>query len=261
MIRDLKLADHEKVMRLLTKEPEINLFIIGDIENYGYHTDFQKVWGDFDENAEQIKAVLVKYGHNFNFYAAEKNFDVAGFARILASNEYKYLFGKKALIEVFDNIFHDNKIREYDFAKLDQLVEIKVTEKVQRLEDKDLDKMLAFYAKMPKLAIRDTEIVKKEFLDQHARAFYIEKDGQIVSMARTTAGNRFSAMMVGIGTLPEYQKQGFSEQCVYKLGENILKMGKSLCLFYDSPEAAQLYKKLGFVVIGKWLQFENTKTF
>jgi len=32
----------------------------------------------------------------------------------------------------------------------------------------------------------------------------------------------------------------------------VLQEGKVLCLFYDNPEAGKIYKRLGYVDIGKW---------
>ncbi len=42
MIRRLTEQDHEICFRFLRRQPAENLFIIGDIEAYGYAQDFQK---------------------------------------------------------------------------------------------------------------------------------------------------------------------------------------------------------------------------
>lgn len=51
MIRKLTQNDYEEVMALVGKKPAENLFIIGDIEAYGYESEFQELWGKF-ENGE-----------------------------------------------------------------------------------------------------------------------------------------------------------------------------------------------------------------
>jgi hypothetical protein len=48
MIRRLTEYDHETCFSFLKQQPAENLFIIGDIEAYGYEKDFQKVWGEFN---------------------------------------------------------------------------------------------------------------------------------------------------------------------------------------------------------------------
>ncbi len=60
MIRTLTQADHEQVISFLTKEPSMNLFIIGDIEAFGYDQDFQQLWGEFDESGA-LQAVFYDF--------------------------------------------------------------------------------------------------------------------------------------------------------------------------------------------------------
>lgn len=43
MIRKLTKSDHEQVLTFLKEEAAINLFIIGDIEAFGYDADFQEL--------------------------------------------------------------------------------------------------------------------------------------------------------------------------------------------------------------------------
>ncbi|MFL0505014.1 hypothetical protein ACH0B5_04630 [Ureibacillus sp. 179-F W5.1 NHS] len=68
MIRKLTEKDREKVMNFVLKKPAENLFIIGDIEAYGFETEFQTVWGQFNEYGE-LMAVLFKYEGNYIPYA------------------------------------------------------------------------------------------------------------------------------------------------------------------------------------------------
>ncbi|OUB03999.1 acetyltransferase [[Bacillus thuringiensis] serovar konkukian] len=43
MMRKLSKKDHEQVFTYLKEEAALNLFIIGDIEAFGYDTDFQEL--------------------------------------------------------------------------------------------------------------------------------------------------------------------------------------------------------------------------
>lgn len=43
MIRKLSNKDHPEVMNFLNKDPSLNLFIIGDIESFGFETSFQSL--------------------------------------------------------------------------------------------------------------------------------------------------------------------------------------------------------------------------
>jgi len=45
VLKKLTQNDHEQVFAFLKEEEAINLFIIGDIEAFGYNKDFQELWG------------------------------------------------------------------------------------------------------------------------------------------------------------------------------------------------------------------------
>ena len=92
---------------------------------------------------------------------------------------------------------------------------------------------------------------------------YIVRDeqGVMVSSASTTAENSQSAMIVGVGTKPGYEKKGYATLCMEKLCRDLLAEGKSICLFYDNPTAGNIYKRLGFEDIGFWsmIRFEKVE--
>ncbi len=48
MIRKLNESDRQLILGYLSDEPAINLFMIGDIESFGFAEDFQEVWADFN---------------------------------------------------------------------------------------------------------------------------------------------------------------------------------------------------------------------
>ena len=81
MIRKLTDHDHEQVLAFLSEEPSINLFIIGDIEAFGYSSESQEIWAEFDEH-NTIKAVLLRFHQSFIPYA-KGEFDTNGFASIM----------------------------------------------------------------------------------------------------------------------------------------------------------------------------------
>ena len=59
-------------------------------------------------------------------------------------------------------------------------------------------------------------------------------------------------MVVSVATRKDYRRQGLMTQVLSKLCQDLLNEQKTLCLFYDNPEAGAVYHKLGFKTIGKW---------
>lgn len=66
MIKQLTVSNHEQLMAYLQPEAAFNLFIIGDIEQFGYDKDYQKLHGEFD--GDKLHAVLLQYRENLVFY-------------------------------------------------------------------------------------------------------------------------------------------------------------------------------------------------
>lgn len=258
MIRKLTQKDNEQIMEYLKKESAYNLFIIGDIENFGYDTDYQTLWAEFIN--DEITGVLLKYYNYYVFYSHKNNFNVEGFSEIITSDEnFEILSGKEQLIEQFYTTIADTTPRVTYFAELTKLnTPIKVTEKIKKATLEEVDQILNLRASIEEF----TNEASKESLIENLKSnsseiFYIEKDGQIISTAQTTAENSESAMIVGVCTHKNYRKKGYASQCMIKLCEELLNRNKTLCLFYDNPAAGKIYKRIGFHTIGKWTMLEK----
>ena len=70
MIRPLREQDREQLMQYIQVEPSLNIFIIGDVEKFGFDESFQELWGDFDAEG-YFQGVLLRYRNNFVIYSAE----------------------------------------------------------------------------------------------------------------------------------------------------------------------------------------------
>jgi predicted GNAT family acetyltransferase len=260
MIRRLEGRDHEECLRLLKRESAENVFIIGDIEAYGYDQEFQQVWGEFNEHNE-LMAVLLKYRENYIPYAKTEEFDARGFAQIMEANgHFTFLSGLErctAKIEPYLP-YKLKRRRTFYYAKcaaLNEDANNMDTSEVRLAVPDDAKRLVDLLKAIPEFSDSIiSEENKRESLESGvARTFYIERDDRFVSTASTTAENSLSAMVVGVGTHPDYKRQGMASACMVALCEELLGEGKELCLFYDNPDAGTIYKKLGFEDIGFWI--------
>lgn len=100
MIRKLTEADRQTTLDFLLEEPEINLFAIGDIEQYGFDTPFQALWGDFEPDTDHLQAVLLRYETNYIPYFKNPHYNPAVFANlILADSDFRILSGRQSLVK------------------------------------------------------------------------------------------------------------------------------------------------------------------
>lgn len=255
MIRKLNKSDKEKVLRYVSKEPSINLFLIGDIEQFGFDKDFQEVWGKFD-NENNLKGVLLRYTNNFIPYYEDIHEDIEGFKEIIKAYKGNVMIsGKDDLVEGFKDVINNCVERKTYFCELkdkknlcrwDETVKLGVPQDANRVYD-ILETIEEFTAENNK------ERIKDRLEDKSSRVYYIENEkNEIISVSQTTAENSKSAMVVGVATRKGYRGQGHMSKCLSRLCNDLLNEGKTLCLFYDNHKAGKIYHKIGFKEIGIW---------
>ncbi len=257
MIRQLTQADDPAVQQLIRQKPAENLFIIGDVEAFGYEEDFQTLWGEFDDDGK-LQAVLLKYEENFIPFSLGA-FDAKGFATIMNSSEsFTFLSGLKEIvsqIEPYLTVQPTSK-REFYYAKCthSELLVKRVDDEVKKVTLEEIPQLVDLLTSIPEFHNSQTTIEnKKRNMEKGvSRSYYFEEDGKMVSTASTTAENSLSAMIVGVATDAHYKRKGYATRCLNQLCLDILAEGKELCLFYDNPEAGKIYKRLGFEDIGFW---------
>ncbi|MCA0971830.1 GNAT family N-acetyltransferase [Halobacillus litoralis] len=268
MIRLLTEQDQKACERLLLQKPAENLFLISDIENFGFHQDFQKLWGEYNDDRELI-AVLLKYRSNYICYA-DQPFDAERFGQIISEDpDFRELSGLDEMTKLILPHIDRNKkhSRHLYYAKMDTLEPFPFPKR-------DQDVKLAGLNDVPNIAKLHDQIDDFEESDTReddlragmenhsSRTYVIQDGGHFVSAASTTAENSAAAMVVGVCTHPDHTQKGYASLIMNRLCEDLLAEGKSLCLFYDNPKAGTIYKRLGFKDIGSWTMhlFEPQKT-
>jgi predicted GNAT family acetyltransferase len=245
------------LFEFLKKEAEINLFIIGDVELFGFDKDFQEVWAQLDRDMS-YRAVLLRYKTHFVFYAPSTEYNAVGFADIIKSyDDRSDLSGKREILYALLEKLEYKKIREQYFSKLssrEELVKLDSHYVIERPSVKDAEEIYSLRKQIIEFNDFKTTIEnQREMLKGEMGRYFITRlEGKIVSCAATTAENSMSAMVVSVMTHPEYRKRCLAGACVQKVCEELLSEGKGLCLFYDNPKAGSIYRKLGFKEIGQW---------
>jgi len=118
MIIKLNEGLRASLFEFLKKESEINLFIIGDVELFGFDKDFQEVWAQLDRDMS-YRAVLLRYKTHFVFYAPATEYNAIGFANIITSYKDRWdLSGKKETLHPLLENLEYKKVREQYFSKL-----------------------------------------------------------------------------------------------------------------------------------------------
>ncbi|GHH99500.1 GNAT family N-acetyltransferase [Neobacillus kokaensis] len=265
MIRKLTDQDHQQVLAFLSEEPSINLFIIGDIEAFGYDSEFQELWGEFDET-DDIKAVLLRFYQSFIPYA-KGEFDLDGFISLITQYEQPIqLSGKTEIVEKFEATGELNLGRKQTtfFAECltdEHLCSSRSTTglEIKKAGIEDVDQIIELRSTIEEFHMTDDarNMLVKAMETGTGRTYYTAEKGVITACVSTTAENSLSAMIVGVCTRKEKRRQGLATEIMQKLFKDVLDEGKTLCLFYDNPEAGRIYKRLGFKDIGMWTMYRG----
>lgn len=259
MIRKLKELDRRKIMIFLSDEVAINLFIVGDIENFGFDKEFQEVWGSFDDKTEKLNGVLLRYNENYVPYFKDDKFDISGFEDIIKRDKKKIIIsGKESIVIKFKSTRENTTEKSTYFCELSEGSKLKKFGddiKIATVKDAGrIHNLIQEIKEFSNLRGNSIEEIERGIKTKTGRKYYMENDsGEMITIAQTAAENSRSAMIVGVATKMGYRKKGLMSQCLSKLCFDILSEGKSLCLFYDNPKAGSVYHKMGFKSIEKWM--------
>lgn len=242
---------HNRVIEYLQKEIEFNLFIIGDIEKYGYDNYFLTIWAGINENGD-VEGILLKYFEFLIFYANGK-FNEFEFTNLINKINYVEISGKTELLKKLSSKLNLEKERIVNFCRLsnpENLNEIDTSIKVKKIRFGNINKVVKLYEIIEEFDNTSAESIKNGL--KTGRGYCIEVDRKVVSMVKSTCENSTHAMLVGVGTHPNYRNRGFATNCIVKICKELVDENKVPCLFYDNIEAGKIYKKLGFEDLGKW---------
>lgn len=260
MIRKLTEIDRKPLMKLLIKEPALNLFIIGDVENFGFEQEFMELWGEFDPVDFQIKAVLLRFYKSYLPFA-KGPFDVEGFAALLRKDkDVEMISGSSEVMKAFGKVINFRKEKHLYFAELKDMNEeiyrgLSASGSIKKATVSEVNAICALtdgIQEFESSSEGSRKSLHQTLMSGTGRTYYIECQGEVVATASTAAENSMSAMVIAVATHQAYREQGLATRVVVQLCADLLAEGRSLCLFYDNPKAGAIYKRLGFQDIGAW---------
>jgi hypothetical protein len=265
MIRKLTESDRQSVLDYLYQEQAFNIFPIGDIEAFGFDKDFQRIYADFD-SLGNYKSIFLRYRNNAIYYSKTTDFNLDYF-KIFKDDPFDFLSGKAELFLGIESALKDFKKDVMYFVEADKFSTNKNSfpyEIKQLKTAKEAEKLFYLFQKIKEFAPYhsdlDNFIGAKMTSINMGTTLYIEENGKIIASAATTAETTKSAMVVAVGTDPNYRKLGLASNLLEELLRIYLtEKKKTLCLFYDNPEAGSIYKRLGFKYLGMWNMYRRRK--
>ncbi|MGL5752046.1 MAG: GNAT family N-acetyltransferase [Paraclostridium sp.] len=256
MIIKLDESYHSQLIRYLQEEADFNMFILGDIDSYGYDKCFFDVWAQID-SLGKFRGVLVKYFNNLILYSKDK-YNVVEFANLINDLNYDDISGKEEVLIKLEPYIDCPEKRVVNFSVLkniEMLRQYRSDMSVKRIRFGKINKVAKLYEVIDEFETPSPKSIKNGL--KSGRGYCVEENRKVVAMAKSTSENSTHAMVVGVATHPNYRNKGYASKCMIKLCKNLLREGKQPCLFYDNEIAGKMYRKLGFTEIGKWSMYSK----
>ena len=263
MLRHAEPADQERLLQYLRQEPEFNVFMIGDILNFGFQSEAVDVF--VQQSQDAIEGILLRYRKNLIPYTHDPSLPLLPVAEVI--NDYLgrdsgwMVSGKKAVVEPLQPKLSLKPRTEVETflcvcrtvcaqVPLDKLPMVRMAHANDSQEIYSLVRSIPEFGGGP-MAPADLS----QEIEQGKTRVAIVRDplsASVVSCAFAVAETDMSAMVIAVCTREGHRRKGYASACVYHLVRGLERRGKSACLFFHNPEAGAIYHRLGFKDIGMW---------
>lgn len=262
MIRKLIEDDRNEVLKYLYQSPSLNIFIIGDIEYFGFDKDFQTIYGQFDDEKNYL-SVLLFYRENVVFYSHIDRFD-NDWLEILNKHEFQYFSGRKTIIDLIFPYLSDFEYKEMYFAEAKELeneIENSCLDIIEMKSKEDAELIYDLLTTITEFGVskqsKDHYVEGKMKSLNMGVTYFVKENNIAISTVATTAETTKNAMIIGVATNTSARQRGLASIQMSYLMKKYFNKNKYLCLFYDNPKAGAIYKRLGFKDTEKWVMLSK----
>lgn len=261
-MRVLHEEDREEILRYVKKEPEMNLFLIGDLENFGVENETVNFY--LHEERERWDFLILRFHQFFILYSQYEDYNAGEAIAFLKGQTPDCISGKTVLLERIASAFPQWTVESTYMSRCNRTEsgpEQPAELVIRRLEKKDVPEAVDLlsdieeFGKTYKKSEREEQIrrMAEEMSRGSKAAVGGFLDGRMVSIASTSAENSESAMVVGVATRTGHRGKGYASMVVSALCRDCFGRGKKyLCLFYDNPVAGRIYNRIGFQELGEY---------
>ncbi len=263
-MRKITEAERQAALDYVLGEPEYNIFIIGDLENFSLDGDTVEVFVQDGPGGPQLLAM--RYLEDWVVYS-RGGYDARAAAGFFRARAPRDINGKGAALRPLLPYLAGYEVRTALLARLDRAASLPLPSgaRLERLGPEAAGRIIDLYLEVAEFAPQyrgRAEEAAAELalgLGRGGRCCGAFVDGRLAAVASTSAENSVSAMVTGVATHPEYRGRGLASAVVSRLCAGVLAEGRQfLCLFYDNPAAGRIYRRIGFREQGEYLLLRRT---
>lgn len=254
--RTLTASDREAIERLCSPQPEYNLFFLANLDQLSRQQELVEYWGVFD-GAGRLAGALLRY-HVLWYACALPGADLHALAQVIE---------RKAQPAI---ILNDNVGEGAGLAPLlaNYRVELDLSGSLRRLtpadfrpaqapcparraSPEDVEPLARFYEQAPEDVRRGPDSLRRSMAGGR-RTFLVERDGQILACALTTAEIPGLGMAGGLYAPDPLEGPACLAAALSALARSLFEEQKRVCAVTRHPAIEAVCERLGFERIGPW---------
>lgn len=255
----------------LSLEPEVNLFLLGDLEKYGMEHENVSCYTADDWTPDmEFPYFLLNYRGSVLVYSKAADYDAKTVGDYLTAINPENISGKDEIVQKLVPHLKNKIVKPTYLAKLSHIGDRQQAQygdlmrRVRRLTEEDIPAAYELYLTIDEFAYTYRKKQREACYDDIrqnisaiGRTYGIFEGKELAAIVQTSAENKKSAMVVGVATRPEMRGRGYARAAMLKLCQDCLQEMEFLCLFYDNPSAGRIYHSIGFEDMGKYTMIRN----
>ena len=240
--------DRDYLLALLENEPVSNIFMLADIDLYGFDHDFQRIWRSPEGQAE---AVYLLFYDNLSLWARSPgDIDRDFVLQIVSHYPVCCIMGKYDSVAPLHLLFPDLTMSRKNMCALHQPVKKVVSQDLTVAGPADVEAIFRFLSTFPQLrALYTSQQMIADRIDRRDGIHLILREGEeILAHGNTTASTDRAIMVGGIGA----KSLADAEAITARLCQGIQAEDKIPCTLCTDQAFEELFKPLGFSIESQW---------
>lgn len=260
MIRQLREEDRPAMVQLLQQAPAYNLYQLGNLETIGFGADYCAFWGDIATEG-RLRACANLYMAGWSAYG-EADAEWPALAALIDVDEEAVRLqdnpgGIPSILPLLTRAVVANVEEQLMVLHAEAFCALAPPQEliVRRAAWSDLAALEGLYAEAGDMR-RSRQAIERPMRDGLIYVGRLREprggEGALVTAALTNAQTADSAMIGGVYTHKASRGHGYSQAVCSALCGGLLRMQMTPCLYWKTPAAGHVYRKLGFTPIGRW---------
>jgi predicted GNAT family acetyltransferase len=248
--------DRDEINAYCMVEPISNLFILADIENFGFDSRFQDVWYELREG--KMIGVVLRYHDNLIIYSKNLESDFEIIKEVESMYKIRIISGKRSVIDNYSKQ-HDLTYFSIAMEYTDTIIDKKTSRLIKVATTSDATDIARCYAEYNAFKGLYSDILEeraKQITDRmvsgEGKHVFIKDEELIISHGNTSGEMSFAGMIGGLFTNPLYQRKGYASEILTYLTNDLISRDKKAVVLFSNRELKPFFDSHGFVAVDDW---------